>query len=202
MTKVGETFASKFGSASPSVKIDFKFGNTSDITWNVVSKEIGAGWFLNQYFYLFGPGLADLNKCIDHWNFLFEDEKERKVFGRNAYGALLIVEEPSTKGNIGSVGVLNPIDVSYFKDPNLVFMNFLGYWFPKMIIPNLYLPMVYEAWHKTTGDYLDINEILAIKTPISLGGSIDDANNFQIENIYNYYETTGKIYKEAFQKLK
>lgn len=58
---------------------------------------------------------------------------------------------------------------------------------------------IYNAYRESTGKTLELDEIFAIKTPLSLGGELK-ADNFQIENIVAYYKSTAEIYKdiEAF----
>jgi len=193
MSSVGDKFLEKVGPPNPSAPGVFSFGTIMDRVWNRLADEIKAGWYLNRFLYLFGEGIEELNQCLDYWSFLFKEDIERKVLGRNAYGALVVVENPTELDYSAPIGILNPINVSYFRDDNLVFSNFLGYWLPEQQIPGFHDSRLYEAWQKTTNDYLELDEILAIKIPLNLGGEIK-ADNFQIENIFEYYKTTGTIY--------
>ncbi len=58
---------------------------------------------------------------------------------------------------------------------------------------------LYNAWVKATGDFLDLDEILGIKVPLPLGGEFIP-ENFQIENIIEYYQTTGAIYADTLNQ--
>lgn len=202
MSDVGEAFLARFGKPDPAVDPELIFSNPIDAKfWRDMHAEIGSGWYLDRFICLFSQGLEDLQPCLDAWSFLMETGPERKVIGRNAYGALLIAEDPSSKGYACPVSLLDPLTLRYWKHPNLVFVNLLGRWLPDARLPGFLDTTLYEAWHKVTGDYLELKEILAIKVPLALGGSLD-ANNFQIEEIANYYRTTGPIYEEALKKKK
>ena len=52
---------------------------------------------------------------------------------------------------------------------------------------------------KISGHHLEPDEILAIKVPILLGGEFKP-DNFQIENIFDYYKSTAAIYAPLFKK--
>ena len=43
---------------------------------------------------------------------------------------------------------------------------------------------------------LEKDDILAIKVPVSLGGGMKP-ENFTVEDIFSFYETTAPIYKKA-----
>lgn len=202
MSHLGETFLSGVGPANPSQPYAFKFEKMTDQMWlDLIAAEINAGWYQNRFLFLFGEGLNALNKCLDEWDFIFTEPKDRKVIGRNAYGALLIVENANDNGYISSIGVLNPLNVSYFTNEHLIFSNLLGSWLPGKRLPDFHDTRLYDAFHKTTGQYMTNDEMLAIKKPLTLGGTMS-ADNFQIENILDYYKTTGKIYREVMSKAK
>jgi hypothetical protein len=91
--------------------------------------------------------------------------------------------------------------VRFWTDPNLDFTGLLGYWLPKRKLDDFLDTSLYNAWNHTTGDYLELHEILAIKEPKSLGGKMV-ASNFQIEDMVAYYQSTAPIYAKAIANLK
>jgi len=169
------------------------------MTWENLYGDLGAGWFLNRFLYLFGPEVGQLNKLLETWSFLLPPVDERIVIGRNAYGALLLMENQSAQGTVAPVRLLDPLDVRYWGDEHLVFTNAIGHWLPRNKIVHLLDRTVYDQWFEKTGTHLGEDEILAIKTPLTLGGTMTP-DNFQVENIFDYYKTTGAIYAKTREK--
>lgn len=202
MTVVGEAFIERFGPPAPAAKPGLRFADeTSQETWERLTKEIGAGWYLDGFVYLWGEGLDALQPCLDAWEFMLPPAKERRVVGRNAYGALLVAEEVSEQGYTCPAGLLDPVQVRYWHDPNVGFINLIGHYLPKDKVPGFLDGRLYEAWHSTTGDRLELTEGLMIKTPLSLGGKIE-AENFQLEPLVAYYEATAEIYRDVKKQAK
>jgi len=195
MSELGEVFISTFGKPDPAVPCGISFkGHNLAFFWDELQQEIGSGWFLDRFVYLFGEGLDDFQVCLDAWRFLLPDNKERMVVGKNAYGAMLVAEEPSKHALSSPIGILDPLTVSYQTDPNLIFSNLIGFYLPEKKLSQFLNTSLYDAWRKTLNDELELHEILAIKVPLTLGGKME-ASNFQPENIVDYYQTTADIYK-------
>ncbi len=165
-----------------------------------LTSTINYGCFKNKFYLLLSLELELYNECLVDWNFLIpKDNKMRKVFGRNAYGSLFIIEDPENKGLAAEVGILNPFTLSYSVNPSCVFMNNLGHWMPKNVhstsVSNSTIYDVVFGKDK----FLGTHEILAPKIPLPLGGKFE-MNNFQIEPILDYYKSTAKIYKQIKDK--
>ena len=55
----------------------------------------------------------------------------------------------------------------------------------------------YDDWLSENGNVeIEAHDILGIKTPVPLGGELVPAN-LQLENIVDYYRTTGPIYAKG-----
>lgn len=195
-----DAFVSRFGKPDPPAPGGVRFsGIGAQMMWEEIEAGIGAGWFMNRFLYLFGTGLDALNPCLEAWSFLLDGQKERVIVGRNAYGALLVMEEPSEKGMMSPVRVLDPLQVRYWGDPNLAIGSLIGTWLPENLIPGFLDTALYDAAVKAAGIEMPLDEGLMIKQPLSLGGTIA-ADNFQVEDVVEYYKTTGPIYAKALKK--
>src|SRR5258708_27296458 len=117
-------FTDRMGKPSPSVATDIRFRTRSrQRIWENTVRDTGSGWFMNRFLLLFGGDLQPLIACCDAWSFLVPPGKERIILGRNAYGTLLVLEEPETEQQ---VYLLDPIRVAYWTDPNLVLLLLIG----------------------------------------------------------------------------
>ncbi|MBC6993259.1 hypothetical protein QWY85_13580 [Neolewinella lacunae] len=188
-----EAFKQKFGSPNPAATPIHFSATWAQGLWQYFVDQAGAGYFLHGFVYLFGAEANDLNPLLAHWHFLFETEVERMVIGRNAYGALLVLENPDQDATRGKVGLLDPLTVSYFTDPNLTFVSLQARWLPLDLLPRFLDDSVYRTWRTTDPATLAFDQLLAIKQPLSLGGKMD-LENFQVENIFDYYRSTGEVY--------
>ena len=201
MSDLGGAFIRAIGKPNIQVPVGIGFANPADQqVWEQIHQEIGAGWYMNRFLYLFGQGLDRLGSCLEAWSFLVKPGKERMIIGRNAYGALLVAEEPTKQGFTCPMYVLDPLNVRYWTHPSLVFINLLGYWLPENKLPDFLDHSLYDAWAQVTGDVLELNEILAMKEPKPLGGNMV-ASNFQIEDLEAYYRSTGPIYANALKDI-
>jgi hypothetical protein len=193
---LADKFLAAYGHADPATDRGFDFnGHNLSFFWDELYGEIGAGWYLDRFLYLFGEEVRTLDRCLEYWDFLMpQDNKTRWVIGRNAYGALLVIEDPLTLANAAPIGLLDPLTVSYSADPNMVFTNLIGYWLPERRLNQFLDTRLFDAWRKHTDDVLELDEILAIQTPLPLGGEMI-IDNFNIEDVFDYYQTTGDIYR-------
>jgi len=99
------------------------------------------------------------------------------------------------------VYILDPFTVTYATDPNLAFKNLIGYWLPRNELPEFLDDSAYKTWIKENdAGRLDLDDVLGIKVPKSLGGKLT-AGNLQIDGIVDYYQTTAPIYAKAFASL-
>jgi len=197
MSEVGEAFVAGFGRPDPPAPNGIFFPRPFHARWwSDIHGEIGSGWFMDRFLYLFGEGLDVFLPCLEAWSFVAGAARERMIVGRNAYGALLVAEEPSERGITSPVAMLDPLNVRYWTHPDMVFGNLIGNWLPTRSLPDFFDTSLYDAWRRVTGDELQLSEALAIKEPKPLGGRME-AGNFQIEDVVDYYLTTGPIYARA-----
>ncbi len=203
MSAVGKAFIKAIGKPSPRLPFQVPFHHPGDrFSWKAFTKEIGAGWYLDRFLLLFCEQLAALQACVDRWAFLGAPSTNRVILGRNAHGAILTLENDESPALDSHVCVLDPLHVTWWSDPNAGLSNLLGYWFGERALPAAFLDdSVYARWRKETGEALADDEILAIKVPLSLGGTLD-LSNFQVENIDEYFATTGPIYARASGKTR
>ncbi|HEX8108828.1 MAG TPA: hypothetical protein VF516_13945 [Kofleriaceae bacterium] len=201
MSAGGEAFVAALGRPDPAGPPGLSFPNPVDQeTWDYLYPEVGAGYYLNRFLYLFGANLSSLEPCLQAWSFLLPTDGARVILGRNAYGALLILENANLSGTKSRVYVLDPIGVVYRRNPQAALENLFGYWLPNKALPNFFNSGIYDTWVAGSGRYLADDEILGIKVPLGLGGSLA-LDNFQPEPIVRYYQTTGPIYAKAFAQM-
>jgi hypothetical protein len=194
---VRNPFTERFGKPSPRVPTDIRFrGRSTQRFWEATLRSTGSGWFSNGFLYLFGGGLQRLTACCDAWSFLVPPGRERLILGRNAYGTLLVLEDPERKQQ---VFLLDPIRVAYWTDAALVLPLVIGRWLPKGLLPHFLDDALYRAW--TRDSELPEGTIIAPIRPAGLGGEMVP-ENFQEEEIVDYYESTAPIYARAFSKAK
>ncbi len=201
MSAVGEAFIKAIGKPDPSANNGVRFSRPSfHAAWSALQPEVGAGWYLNRFLYLFGEELAALEPCLDAWSFLVPPNPDRMIVGRNAYGMLLVVENASTAG-ADRVFVLDPTQVVYWTEPDLGWGNLLGYWMANRKIPGFFDTGLYDTWVKENDAYPEVEDILGLKAPLPLGGKLE-TSNVQLENIIEYYQSTAPVYAKALEQLK
>jgi hypothetical protein len=196
MSAVGEAFISAFGKPDPAAGNGIAF-----FQWKSLYPEIGAGWFKTGFLYLFGEGMEAWKPCLDAWSFVVPACEDRIIVGRNAYGAMLVLDHGMTPEK-EQLYVLDPFTVTYETRPNLLFRNLIGRWLPRGELPGFLDDHAYKQWRVAhDADRLDLDDVLGIKVPKGLGGKLT-ADNLQLDGMVDYYQTTAPIYAEAFAKLK
>jgi hypothetical protein len=199
MTALTEIFVPKFGRPDPSAPSGLQFGDPAyQERWERYYADIGAGWYLDRFVYLFGPDAARLERCLDAWSFLVPPRNpDRMILGRNAYGAILVMEHGNDP--VPAVHVLEPYVVTYWTHPYLDFVSLLGTFLPEGKIPHFMDTRLYKKWRKQARAHLQGDDILAPREPEGLGGT-RTLENFQVEDIFAYYESTATVYAKAFAK--
>lgn len=199
MSAVGEQFTKRMGEATSRSPLGFRFPMEWDqVVLDDLYQEIGAGAYLDGFIYLLGLDVNRYDAHLAHWSFLFPDEKERNVIGRNAYGSLLVVEDATTEGTIAMVGVIDVLNVRYYTHPQLDFMGLFGNWLPNDRLPFFTDESVYQQYRFEKGQVLGGNRVLGIIEPLSLGGKME-LTNFQVEPLDMYYRTVTKVYRDAIK---
>lgn len=192
MSHLGRAFVHAFGKPSPAAPSGLQFRDElKNELWQDIHREIGAGWFLDGFVYLFGTGLDAAKACLDAWSFCVPPaEYDRVVLGRNAHGALLVLED--RPDGYESIHLLDPLHVTYWSDPQIAFGNLLGHWLPEGMIPYFLDDALYRKLKILHGPLPD-GYIFAPITPLASGGT-SSADNYQPEELLSYYATTGPIY--------
>lgn len=200
MSVVGQNFIAAFGTPNPAAPNGIFLRRAFQSGWLATHAEIGSGWFLDGFLYLFGEGVSDLQPCLDAWAFLVPPCSDRRILGRNAYGAILVLDNGDSPDE-QLVRVLDPFTVTYDGAPNWQFMNLIGRALPKGEMPTFLDHRAYDDWRKANDvDRLDLDDVLGIKVPKALGGELV-ADNLQLDGIVDYYQTTGPIYEKAFASI-
>lgn len=201
MLTPAQSFKNAFGVADPRATpgVRFESGMNRGLGEAFLA-EVGAGWFREGFLYLLGDGLQQLHECLDAWSFVVPPNANRLIIGRNAYGAILVLDNAS-EPRIERVYVLDPFTVSYDEVPNARFISLIGRAFPRGELQGFLDDRAYRAWldqHQV--ERLEPQDALGIKVPKSLGGELV-ADNLQLEDIVSYYQTTAPIYAKAFAQL-
>jgi hypothetical protein len=163
-----------------------------------VRAEVGGGWFKDRFLYLFGEELDTLRPCLDAWSFLARGGAAgRTIIGRNAYGALLVMEDGNAAHH---VFVLDPFRVAYWSDYGLTLDVLVG---EALCGPGLLGEFLddgaYRAWVRENDAQPEMEDALAFKVPKALGGAIR-ADNLQLDGIVDYYQETAPIYEGALRR--
>lgn len=197
----GDNFVKAFGKPDPSLPQAMHFTNgAAQVIWKQF-KRIGAGGFKDRFLHLFCEGLEELQPCLDAWSFLVPPgHADRMIIGRNAYGAILVLEDGNYPGK-EQVHVLDPTTVTYWTDPNFTLMSVIERRLPKDELRNFLDDGLYRKWVQKNKVRPEMQDILGLKQPLPLGGTME-LDNVQLENIVEYYESSAPIYAKAFAGLK
>jgi hypothetical protein len=197
MPSVKEAFVAALGKPSPRVPSAIHFEDVGmEAVWRRFLADVGSGWYLDRFLFLFGEGVERLAPCLDAWAFLVPPRRgDRKILGRNAHGALLVLEDAESVEH-NQVHLLDPFRVTYWTDPDLNLFTLIGAWLPRKLLPGFLDDDLYRAWMQVRRRPLEDDLILAPKTPEGLGGRFEP-RNVQEEEIVAYYRTTGPIYAKA-----
>jgi hypothetical protein len=189
-----QAFARAAGRPNPALPPALRFANYGQQqSWEAIVAEIGAGWFLDRFLFLFAEGLDQLQPCLDAWSFVVPPgHPDRMIVGRNAYGAILTLEDIHRSPGSSRIHMLDPLEVRYWRSDTLSLDGLVS---NLASVPRFLDRDLYNRWI-TAGGHLDDDEILAVEVPLGLGGELAD-DNINIENIVKYYETTAPIYEKA-----
>jgi hypothetical protein len=201
MTPLAEQFIRGLGRPAPATRNAIHFQEEFvNMLWESVAPDVGAGWFLDRFVYLFGPGLERLHRCLDAWPALVPpNHPDRMVLGYNVHGAILVLENGNSA--VPQVYLLEPYVGAYWTHEDIAFENLLGMWLPERRLPYFLDTGVYEAWRGLTDRYLPEDTILAPKVPRDLGGE-RTLENFQVEDLFEFHESAGAIHAKAAARVK
>lgn len=200
MSLVGSNFIGRLGRPHPRVPSGLGLEGTSfGSIWETADEEIGAGWFLDRFTYLFGEGINRLLPCVEAWSFLCPPHSDRRVIGRNAYGALLVLDGIAGAIVGGKVWLLDPARLCRFENRNLDLVGLVGDWLPNDRLPGFLDRTLFDTFVAKTGSQLADDEMLGLKVPLPMGGTMT-LENVQVENIVAYYQSTAPIYAAHFER--
>ena len=201
MSVASEEFIGAFGAPDPATPAGLQLADSGTRSmWARLHPKIGAGWFRNGFLYLFGEGVDHLQTCLDARSFVVPPGKQRAILGRNAYGAILVLEnegDPDAERGY----LLDPFMVAYTEIPRTRFVNIIARALPQNETGLFLDDGAYTDWREENAvDRIGVNDVLGIKVPRGLGGKLE-ASNLQLDDIENYYRTTAPIYADAFAPL-
>jgi hypothetical protein len=196
---MAEDFTKAMGRPDPSAPSGLHFtGVYDERMWANVGEKIGAGFFRDRFLYLFGEGLEPLNECLKAWSFLVPANNDRLIVGRNAYGAIAYVD--NTNGAKPRLYIVDPLNVALVSEPDLDLWRFIARFLPLNLLPAFTDDLLYREWLNTTQLGLSLDLALAIKLPLTLGGELE-LDNFSVEGIVEYYQTTAPIYAKGLAEM-
>ena len=198
MADMAEAFSAAFGRPDPAVPPGLEFtSGFHERVWRLSADKIGAGWFRNRFLYLFGGGLEPLNACLEAWSFLVGPAADRMIVGRNGYGAIAFVD--GANGKSPRLYVVDPVTVDVLSEPGLDLWRFIGRYLPENLIPQFLDDELHRRFVNEHHLFLELDLALAIKVPLPLGGKLE-LDNFSVENIVDYYQSTAKIYEKGIRR--
>lgn len=199
VASVDEAFIRALGRPDPATPSGLRFAPWLQRTWDRLHPKIGSGWFADGFLYLFGDGVSGLAPCLDAWSFLVPPSDDRVLIGRNAYGAILVLDNASDPAR-HRVRVLDPWTVTYDGAESVTFASLIARALPQRELADFLDDRPYRDWRKANGvERLGLDDVLGIKVPKPLGGRLD-ADNLQLDGVVDYYQATGPIYAEALSK--
>lgn len=193
-------FKQAFGAPNPAVPAGLQFQYSFEGTvWKLNAPKLGAGWFRDRFLYLFGEGLETLAPCLEAWSFIVPPNSNRLIVGRNAYGAIAYLDDANAANS--KLSVVDPLSVSVISDYGLDLWRFIGRYLPENLMGNFLDDSVYREWVAESKLGLSLDLALAIKVPLTLGGEMT-VDNFSVEGIVDYYQSTAPIYAKGIKEAK
>lgn len=166
----------------------------ASIQWESALRELRGGRYLDRFLWLLTPGLDRLARCLRAWSFLVPESSDRVILGRNAYGAIAFADGVSAGKS--RVSVVDPLTLRVMSDATWDIIGFFAQALPEGQTGHFLDRAVYSQWLSQSRLYLEDDLALAIKVPVPLDGALA-SENFQVEDIFTYYETTAPAYAKA-----
>lgn len=171
----------------------------ASIQWESALRELRGGRYLDRFAWILTPHLEALHRCLRAWAFLVPESSDRVILGRNAYGAIAFADDVSAGRS--RVSIVDPLTLRLLTSPSWDIIGFFGQALPEQQTGHFLDTSVYSKWLRTSRLYLEDDLALAIKLPLPLDGKLEP-DNFQVENIFEYYETTAPSYSKAVAAMK
>jgi hypothetical protein len=195
---IGARFRKGMGKPKPAVNPDIPLDpyTATGSNWNDIKEETGAGYFLNGFLYLFGADIREWDPCVEAWSFLYpRPEAKRLLIGKNAYGSLIILEDPEK--SMPLVGILDIPTVTYYSHRDLDFYAFLNSWLPERQGPEeFWRTDIYDAFAAKSKEPLGMDALLGMTIPLELGGDWS-FSNFEVREPVEYHQKTAAAIKEG-----
>jgi hypothetical protein len=81
-----------------------------------------------------------------------------------------------------------------------MFTNLIGRWLPRNELTGFLDDAAYRDWlTENNVARLELDDVLGIKIPQALGGTLT-ASNLQLDGMVDYYQTTAPIYRAALAR--
>jgi len=161
---IGQSFIDKLGKPDPADELGSAFKAVPSAG---IFRDVGSGFFLGQFLYLFGKGLEGLSGCLDGWQ--LPSEKERLILGRNAYGALLVgdglFEGP------GLIHTLDPVTGEHWSEKGATLESLFDSYLPKQMLPGFHDEDRYGHWMWHGRQEYNLDEFVIIEVPLQMLGT-------------------------------
>ena len=96
MSEVSRAFVAGLGRPRPRARSGLKFAGFGQGVWDQLYADIGAGFYQDRFYYLFGEGVDRLSACLDAWSFIVPPRARRMLRGRRR------PDGPSSAGQAGA----------------------------------------------------------------------------------------------------
>jgi hypothetical protein len=156
--------------------------------WKLEHRVGGAGWYWDRFLFLFGKGVGELDRCLRAWAPLAGEDNERILVGRNAYGAILVLDQ-ARLNSTSKIRILDPFQLSYAGRDRTSFGDLFSTVIPDNTFPSFFSDRLYGIWRKREARLLGDNEILAPRVPEDAGGKWE-IDNLAPEDLFAFYERT------------
>jgi len=196
---MSEAFTQAMGRPDPAVPNGLSFTGFLERVWELNADKVGTGFFRDRFLYLFGEGLEVLRPCLDAWSFLIPPMPNRMIVGRNAYGAIAYVDNPNDTNT--RLYIVDPLTVELVTDHGLDLWRFIARDLPQDLLGHFLDDSVYRQFVAKNQLGLELDLALAIKEPLTLGGAME-LDNFAVEDIVGYYQSTAPIYAKGMDEIK
>jgi hypothetical protein len=191
--------AQVLGPPSPRVPTTLQFSDSFTQTrWRRYHREVGSGWYWDGFLCLFGEGVERLDRCLTAWGPVVGKPRPRLVLGRNAYGAILVIDDVE-KLDHPRLRILDPFETTWGGCTGEALMELFGKVIPNNEFPAFFSNRLYQGWREREGRTLGPDEILTPRVPEDAGGQWE-INNLVVEDVFQFYERTAVEWSDTLTK--
>lgn len=187
-----ERFVQAYGGPSTPAPTHLSIKEAADQQdWEAVYATIGGGWFRNGFLYLFGERLQELDALLEPMAHLWpQGQPELSIFGKNAYGDLLIVEAFSERGFEAPVVLFEAEKKLLHRNPAWNFLTVIGEQLPSMEFAFFLQQDHWYTWLENEQLKPKIDECIITKP-------IDSEKEGLQKGLLQYYLTDKEVVLEA-----